>query len=158
MKKEKKCNNTDENPFCLDTAMRRNCQNWNSYILSKLFFCHFSFFSFTWKFWLILPVKMAIHERRKNFFKLQTLELYICMTTTTHSFEMLKKGKKFTTLHSWFMKNSKHQKEVVFKSIQTNGLSMKDPVLFPKKSEDLPNSESSTRGWKWPHNTNWILY
>ena len=147
-----------KNPFCLDTAMRRNCQNWNAYILSKLFFCHISFFSFTWKFWLILPVKMAIHERRKNFFKLQTLELYACILPPLTILKCWKREKKFTTLHSWFMMKIQTPKKVVFKSFQTNSVSMKDPVLFPKKSKDLPNSESSTRGWKWPHNTNWILY
>ena len=109
-----------KNPFCLDTAMRRNCQNWNAYILSKLFFCHISFFSFTWKFWLILPVKMAIHERRKNFFKLQTLELYACILPPLTILKCWKREKSLLPyIHDLWWK-SKHLKKwfsKVFKQI-----------------------------------------
>ena len=60
---------------------------------------------------------MAIHERRKNFFKLQTLELYICMTTTTHSFEMLKKGGKVCYLTFIIYDKIPTPKKVVFKQL-----------------------------------------
>ena len=77
-------------------------------------------------------------------------------TTTTHSFEMLKKGRKKVYLTFMIydeIQTPKNNTRCGFKSFQSNCITMKDPVLFPKKAEDLPNSESSSTR-RWPRNTN----